>query len=122
MSQLSDVERRLSRLEATINDLENCNRGNVTAFMRLKAQASAVYSLLAEITEKHGFPAEVISAHFRVRSDYYLDRMLSDAENESPVLGAILDDRRVEEVPEFDGFPPLFAGEDLGGGSGETGH
>ncbi len=121
MSQLSDFEQRVSLLEAAVKDLENCNRGNVTAVMRMKAQASAVYSLLVEISERHGFPAEVISAHYRVRSDYYLDRMLSDAEKESPALGAILDDRLAEEVPEFDGYPPLFAGEDLDNDPSETG-
>ena len=121
MSQILEFEQRVSRLEATVADLENCNRGNVTAVLRMKAQASAVYSLLAEMTERHGFPAEVISAHFRVRSDYYLDRMLSDAEKESPALGAILDDRQVEEVPEFDGFPPLFGGDNPDSDSSEIG-
>jgi hypothetical protein len=120
MSQISDCEQRIATLEAKVSDLENCNRGNVTALMRVKAHASAVYSLLAEVTERHGFPPEAIGVHFRLRSAYYLDRMLSDAEKANPMLGAVLDDRLVEEVPEFDGYPPLFVEEDPENGSGET--
>jgi hypothetical protein len=112
MTDHPDFEQRISRLEATVSNLETCNRGNVTAAMRIKAQASAVYSLLAEVTLKHGIASDVISAHLRARSNYYLDRMLADAEKESPQLGAVLDDRLPDEVPAFEGYPPLFARED----------
>ena len=112
MSHLLELERRLAQLEAKVSDLETCNRGNVTAVMRIKAHASAAYSLLAEVTERHGLAAELVQTHFQVRSAYFLDRMLSDAEEASPVLGAVLDDREVAEVPEFDGYPPLFVGEE----------
>lgn len=111
MSDNSDLEQRISRLEATVSNLETCNRGNVTAVMRIKAQASAVSSLLAELTQEHGFAPEVISAHLRTRSNYYLDRMLADAEKENPQLGAVLDDRLPDEVPAVDGYPPLFVRE-----------
>lgn len=112
MDQFLALEQRLAQLEARVIDLETCNRGNVTAVMRVKAHASAAYSLLAEVTERHGLPAEVIETHFQVRSAYYLDRMLADAEEQDPVLGAVLDDREEAEVPEFDGYPPLFAGDE----------
>lgn len=121
MSHLSDFEKRISDLEAVVAELQRCNTGNVTAVMRIKAQSSAAYSLLVEMAEQHGIPAEVVETHFQVRSEYYLDRMLSDAEKASPVIGAVLDDREVEEVPEFDGYPPLFPREeDLESDSGET--
>lgn len=112
MADHFDLEQRISRLEATVRDLENCNRGNVTAIMRMQARASAAASLLAEVTEEHGFSAEVIGAHLRARSAYYLDRMLADAEKEHPQLGAALDDRHLDEVPESEGYPRLFASED----------
>lgn len=108
MTHHSDLEKRLSCLETVVEELQRGSTGNVTAFMRMKAQSSAVYSLLIEVTEQHGFPADVLEAHFRLRSNYYLDRMLADAEKASPIIGATLDDREVAEVPEFDGFPPLF--------------
>jgi hypothetical protein len=111
MSDNSDLDQRISSLEATVSNLETCNRGNVTAVMRIKAQASAIYSLLAEIAQEHGFAPEVISAHLRTRSNYYLDRMLADAEKENPHLGAVLDDRLPDEVPAVDGYPPLFVRE-----------
>ncbi|MHA3775437.1 hypothetical protein ACXR0O_28285 [Verrucomicrobiota bacterium sgz303538] len=121
MSNLSDFEQRVSHLETVVEELQRGSTGNLTAFMRMKAECSAVYSLLIEVTEQHGFPADVIEAHFRVRSNYYLDRMLADAENASPIIGAALDDREVAEVPEFDGYPPLFARGDPYGESEETG-
>lgn len=108
MTHLSDLEKRLSCLETVVEELQRGSVGNVTAFMRMKAECSAVYSLLIEVTEQHGLPADVLETHFRLRSNYYLDRMLADAENASPAIGATLDDRDVAEVPEFDGFPPLF--------------
>lgn len=114
MSRLSDFAKRVSYLEAAVEELQRCNAGNVTAIMRMKAQSSAVYSLLAEVTEQHGLPVDVLETHFRVRSEFYLDRLLSDAEKASPTIGALLDDREVQEVPEFDGYPPLFPrGDDL---------
>ena len=108
MSRLSDFAKRVSDLEAVVAELQRCNTGNVTAILRMKAQASAVYSLLAEVTEQHGMTVDVLETHFRVRSEFYLDRMLADAEKASPMMGALLDDREVQEVPEFDGYPPLF--------------
>jgi hypothetical protein len=119
MSDNSDIEQRISSLEARVSDLETCNRGNVTAVLRIKAEASAVSSLLAEVTREHGFAPEVISTHLRTRSNYFLDRMLADAEKENPQLGAVLDDRIPDEVPALDGFPPLFTGDDHDGGSSE---
>jgi hypothetical protein len=112
MADHSDLEQRISRLEATVSDLENCNRGNVTAVMRIKAHASASASLLAEVTQQHGFSPEVITTHLRARFDYYLHHMLLDAEKQHPQLAAALDDRRPDEVPASEGYPPLFAGED----------
>ncbi len=112
MDRISALEQRISQLEASVSNLEDCNRGNVTAFMRMKAQNSAAHSLLFEVTEMHGLPTDVISEHFRVRTAYYLDRLLCDAEKASPQLGAVLDDREEEEVPEFNGYPPLFTGND----------
>lgn len=120
MSPLLHLENRVSSLEAVVENLQKCNAGNVTAFMRLKAQASAVYSLLVEVTEQHGFSIDVLEAHLKLRSDYYLDRLLSDAEKASPAIGAALDDRDAREVPEFDGYPPLFPREtDLDSDPGE---
>jgi hypothetical protein len=108
MSDLFDVEKRVSDLAAVVEGLQRASTGNVTAFMRMKAQVSAVYSLLFEVTEQHGFPPDVLETHFQLRTNYYLDRMLADAEDASPSIGATLDDREVTEVPVFDGFPPLF--------------
>ena len=119
MSNHSDIEQRISGLEARVSDLETCNRGNVTAVMRIKAEASALSSLLAEVTQEHGLPPGLIITHLRTRSNYFLDRMLAAAEKENPQLGAVLDDRVPDEVPALDGYPPLFTREDQDGGSGE---
>lgn len=107
-SRFTNLEDDVSFLRRIVDALQKNDTGYVIALERMKAQNEALRSMLNEILRETGMSRETCDQHFVARSNHYLDRILCDAELNSPMLSAMLDDRDPDEIPTEKGFPPLF--------------